>query len=142
MRARVRGLEKKLKRAALALSGVSSILLSPALAWATSTAGGRTMGHDPQSYPDRSKWAGGPRAGDERLRGIGGALRYRRRSRSRRQPAGGGWSRWRGRAGCGAGDGLAVPLLTDIVLSGGNSASVCDLYTTVCVNEGVRRWVC
>jgi len=38
MRARVRGLEKKLRRAALALSGVSFTLLAPALAWATSTA--------------------------------------------------------------------------------------------------------
>ena len=39
MRARLRGLEKKLRRAALALSGVSFTLLAPALAWATSTAG-------------------------------------------------------------------------------------------------------
>ena len=38
MRARLRGLEKKLRRAALALSGVSFTLLAPALAWA-STAG-------------------------------------------------------------------------------------------------------
>jgi hypothetical protein len=51
MRARVRGLEKKLKRAALALSGVSLTLLAPALAWATS----RTMGHHAQSDPDRSE---------------------------------------------------------------------------------------
>src|SRR5262249_3309547 len=88
MRARLRALEKKLRRAALALSGVSLTLLSPALAWATSTAGGRTMGQHAQPDPDRSEWAGGPRAGDERLRGIGGGLRNRRRSRSRRQPAG------------------------------------------------------
>ena len=39
MGARVRGLEKKPKRAALALSGVSFTLLAPALAWGTSTAG-------------------------------------------------------------------------------------------------------
>src|SRR5215468_821876 len=39
MRARVRRLEKKLKRAALALSAVSFTLLAPVLAWATSTAG-------------------------------------------------------------------------------------------------------
>jgi len=39
MRARVRGLEKQLKRAALALSGVSLTLLAPALAWVASTGG-------------------------------------------------------------------------------------------------------
>jgi hypothetical protein len=127
MRARVRGLEKKLKRAALALSGVSLTLLSPALTWATSTAGGRTMGQHAQPDPDRSGWAGGPRAGDERLRWIGGALRYRGRSRSRRQPAGSGWPGWRGGAGCGAGDGLVVPLLTDVVLSGGDECVRVDL---------------
>jgi len=35
----VRGLERKHKRTALALSGVSLTLLAPALAWATSTTG-------------------------------------------------------------------------------------------------------
>ena len=39
MGARVRGLEKNLRRAAVALSGVSFTLLAPALAWGTSTAG-------------------------------------------------------------------------------------------------------
>ena len=39
MGAMVRGLEKKLKRAALTLSGVSFTLLAPALAWVTSNAG-------------------------------------------------------------------------------------------------------
>ena len=59
-----------------------------------------------------------------------GALSYWRRSRSRRHPAGSGWSGWRRGARCGAGDGLVVPILTDIVLSGGGSASIYDLYTT------------
>ena len=131
MRARVRGLEKKLKRAALVLSGVSFTLLKPALAWAPSTAGVGPHGtRGSITYPDRSERAGGPRAGDECLRRIGGALRHRRRSRSRRQPAGGGWSGWCGGAGRGASDGLAVPLLTNVVLSGGRSVSVYDLYTT------------
>ena len=33
--------------------------------------GGRTMGHHAQSDADRSAWAGGPRAGDERFVGSG-----------------------------------------------------------------------
>ena len=119
MRARVRGLEKKLKRAALALSGVSLTLLCAGAGVGHEHGGGRTMGHHAQSYPDRSERPCGPRAGDERLRGIGGALRYRRWSRSRRKQAGGGWSGWCGGAGSGAGNGLAVPILTDVVLSGG-----------------------
>jgi len=119
MRARVRGLEKKLKRAALALSGVSLTLLCAGAGVGHEHGGGRTMGHHAQSDADRSAWAGGPRAGDERLRGVGGALRNRRRSRSPRQPAGSGWSPWCRGAGRGAGDGLTVPLLTRVVLSGG-----------------------
>ena len=49
MRAKIRGLERKHKRTALALSGVSLTLSAPALAWAPAQPG-RTMGRDAQSY--------------------------------------------------------------------------------------------
>lgn len=133
MRPRIRGLGKKLGRAALALSGVSLTLLKPALAWATSTAGvgpwDTTLNliQTDLSGPVAHALVTSAFVGSGVLYATGGGHGPGVR------PAGSGWSGWRGGAGCGAGDGLAVPLLTDVVLSGGGSARLRF------VNNGVRE---
>jgi len=133
MRARVRGLEKNLKRAALALSGVSFTLLAPALAWATSTAGvgpwDTTLNliQTDLSGPAAHALVTSAFVGSGVLYATGGGHGP---GVSRLAAAGLGGAASLG----GAGYGFAVPLLTNVVLSGGGSVSV-DGF----VNNGVHE---
>jgi hypothetical protein len=109
------------------------------ITWATSTALGRTIGYHAQSDPDLSERAGRPRAGDERLRGIG--VLY----------------------ATGGGHGPGVSLLAAAGLGGAAAPGAAQMmgwlfpYSLVCserrlrlglrfvykarANEGVRRWI-